>query len=88
MLFLVFVVGNYQQFLDANLIFLIRTSAFSAILCVFFSLLGLIVSVLNAVICTEKRRYIVFSGIYFLTAVSSLFFLILLAFFDVLSSGV
>ena len=87
-LFLVFVVGNYQQFLDSNLIYLIRISGFAAILCLVFSFLGMILSLMNAVICDRKKKYVLFSLIYFVVMATRVFFLVLLAFFDVLSSGV
>lgn len=85
--FLAFVVGNYQIFLDSSLLFIIRVCAFAGILCIFFSFLGIILSIINLIFKQQKIKCIFSLIVYLVVLVFAIFFVLITCTFDVISSG-
>lgn len=52
---LFFVIGNYQKFIDSNLLIIIKIAAIDSILLACFSFVGIIESIYLIIICIKKQ---------------------------------
>lgn len=82
-----YITGSFQQFLDSTYKIILSVSFFTSIILCIFSFAGLIQSFIYSFLI-QKKKYIAYIILYFLSLFTSGIFIILLQTFDFITSGI